>query len=168
MAKIKRLKDKQRSTKYYTEYKRWSKTYFTKLGGELRKSKQFLLHMCHPSCQSCYKPGDKTWTRNGLDYNICGHLCLTYALRNWQCGPVLKHYDKWDDFKFPNVNFPFRYSNIQTTLEYWYISLTWSDMPDLVVPVHIGKFKIISFVVVFQNRSTLSISKCISQGMKQT
>ena len=80
MAKIKRLKDKQRSAKYYTEYKRWSKTDFTKLGGELRKGKQFLLHMWHPSCQSCYKPGDKTWTRKGPDYNICGHLWYIYSV----------------------------------------------------------------------------------------
>ena len=34
--------------------------------------------------------------------------------------------------------------------------------------VHNGKIKIISFVVMFQNMSTMSISKCISQGMKQT
>jgi hypothetical protein len=45
MAKIKRLNDKQRSAKYYTEYKKWSRTDFTKLGGELRKGKQFLLHI---------------------------------------------------------------------------------------------------------------------------
>ena len=26
----------------------------------LRKGKKFLLHMWHPSCYSCYKPGDKS------------------------------------------------------------------------------------------------------------
>jgi hypothetical protein len=30
----------------------------------LRKGKQFLLHMWHPSFYLCYKPGDKLWMRN--------------------------------------------------------------------------------------------------------
>jgi hypothetical protein len=80
MAKIKRLNDKQRSAKYYTEYKKWSRTDFTKNGGEIRKDRQFLLHMWHPSCQSCYKPGDKKRTRKGPDYNIRGHLWYIYSV----------------------------------------------------------------------------------------
>ena len=80
MAKITRLNDKQRSAKYYTEYKKWSRTDFTKIGGELRKGRQFLLHMWHPSCQSCYKPGDKKRTRKGPDYNIRGHLWYIYSV----------------------------------------------------------------------------------------
>ena len=33
----------------------------------LRKGKHFLLHMQHPSGYSCYKPGDKSSMRFGLD-----------------------------------------------------------------------------------------------------
>ena len=48
----------------------------------LRKSRQFLLHMCHPSCYSCYKPSDKSWMRKGPyhDYdklNISVVICDT-------------------------------------------------------------------------------------------
>jgi hypothetical protein len=35
----------------------------------LRKGKQLLLHMWHPSCYSYYKPGDKSWTRKGPDFS---------------------------------------------------------------------------------------------------
>jgi len=36
-----------------------------------QKVKQFLLHMWHPSCYSCYKPSDKLWMKKGphCDYN---------------------------------------------------------------------------------------------------
>jgi hypothetical protein len=34
----------------------------------LRKGRQFLLHMWHPSFYLCYKPGDKLWMRN---YKCC-------------------------------------------------------------------------------------------------
>ena len=33
----------------------------------LRKGKQFLFHMCHPSCYSFYEAGDKPWKQKGLD-----------------------------------------------------------------------------------------------------
>ena len=33
----------------------------------LRKGKQFLAHIWHPSCYSCNKPGDKSWIKNGPD-----------------------------------------------------------------------------------------------------
>ena len=32
----------------------------------LWKGKQFLLHMWHLSCYSCYKPGDKSWMSTNL------------------------------------------------------------------------------------------------------
>jgi hypothetical protein len=53
----------QRSTKHCT---RSSNTKPTKNRGwthVLWKVKQFLLHMSHPSCYSCYKHGDKSWIR---------------------------------------------------------------------------------------------------------
>jgi hypothetical protein len=31
----------------------------------LWKGTWFLLHYWHPSCYSCYKPGDKSWMRKG-------------------------------------------------------------------------------------------------------
>ena len=55
----KRKKDKQ-----YIENKRSSNTDLTKNRGwtqMLRKVKQILLHMWHPSCYSCHKPGDLSW-----------------------------------------------------------------------------------------------------------
>ena len=47
-----------------------------------RKGKLFLLHMWHPSCYSCHKPGDKSWITKGTncDYgkrNISMFLCNT-------------------------------------------------------------------------------------------
>ena len=38
-----------------------------KTGGEFRKGKQFLVHWCHPSCCSSYKPGDKSWMRKNRE-----------------------------------------------------------------------------------------------------
>ena len=38
-----------------------------KTGGEFRKGKQFLLHWCHPSCCSSYKPVDKSWMRKNRE-----------------------------------------------------------------------------------------------------
>ena len=43
----------------YTYAPGWSRVF--------RNSNEFLLHMWHPSCYSCYKPGDKSWTKKGLD-----------------------------------------------------------------------------------------------------
>ena len=66
MIKEKGQTDKQRFTKYYTENKRLSELNLKP--GEtqlLWKDKQFLLHMWHPSCYSCYKPGDRSWMRKG-------------------------------------------------------------------------------------------------------
>ena len=40
----------------------------------LRKGKQFLLHMWHPSCYSCYNPTGNSWMRKGshCSYNKVG------------------------------------------------------------------------------------------------
>ena len=76
MVKGKRTKwqnDKQRSTKHYIENKRLGNTNPTKnqwWTHVLGKSKQFLLHMWHPSCYSYNKPGDKSWMRRGPYYDF--------------------------------------------------------------------------------------------------
>ena len=48
----------------------------------LRKGKQFLLHIWHPSCYSCYKPVDKSWIRKGpncdYDYLLLKMLNLLF------------------------------------------------------------------------------------------
>jgi hypothetical protein len=76
-------KDKQQSTKHYTEYNRSSNTNPTKnreWTQVLRKSGPFLLHMWHLSCYYCYKPGDKSRMRKGPDcdddkWNISVVIC---------------------------------------------------------------------------------------------
>jgi hypothetical protein len=45
----------------------------------LRKGKKFLLHMWHPSCYSCYKPGDKSWMKK------------TTGLWFWQTEHIRRH-----------------------------------------------------------------------------
>jgi hypothetical protein len=35
----------------------------------LQEGKQFLIRLWYPSRYSCYKPGDKSWMRKGLDYD---------------------------------------------------------------------------------------------------
>ena len=75
----------QRSTKHCT---RSSNTKPTKNRGwthVLWKVKQFLLHMSHPSCYSCYKHGDKSWIRKEpeCDYdnwNIFVVICDRYSV----------------------------------------------------------------------------------------
>ena len=50
-----------------------------------------------------------------------------------------KFYDKGDDFHFPMMNFPFICSNIPAAPAHGvYVSLSWSDIPELVVPVRIS------------------------------
>ena len=61
MAKKQRQKDKQRSTKHYKENKKIEQ--HKPHCHVFRNGKQFLLHMWHPSCYSCYKPGDKSSMR---------------------------------------------------------------------------------------------------------
>ena len=48
--------------------------------------------------------------------------------------------DRRDDFNFPIVDFPFIYSNIPAASTYYgvYITLLWSDIPELVVPITIS------------------------------
>jgi hypothetical protein len=81
-------KDKQRSTKHYAENKRLSNITTTKNQGwthVFMRGKQFLLHMWHPSCYSFHKFGDKSWMRNGQDYDsdkqehIHGHVWHRYS-----------------------------------------------------------------------------------------
>ena len=49
-----------------------------------RKGKQFLLHTWHPSCYSCYKPGDKSWMRKwpDIDYDKRNISFVTQILHN--------------------------------------------------------------------------------------
>jgi hypothetical protein len=54
----------------------------------LQKGKQFMLHMWHPSCYSCYKPGDKSWMRmkwmNGWnDRIVITTKFVTLVVRHW-------------------------------------------------------------------------------------
>ena len=51
-----------------------------------------------------------------------------------------KLYDKRDDLNFPIVNFPFICRNIPTapTYEYTCICLSWSDIPEVEVPIMIS------------------------------
>ena len=53
----------------------------------------------------------------------------------------MKLYDKRDDFNFPIVNFPFTFvyvATFQQHLHMEYISLSWSNIPELVVPIGIS------------------------------
>jgi hypothetical protein len=64
----KRKKDKQRSTRHYTEHLSSSNTKPTKNRGWTQvfpRAKQFPLHM-HTSCYACYKPSDKSLMRTRL------------------------------------------------------------------------------------------------------
>jgi hypothetical protein len=45
-------------------------------------------------------------------------------------------------FQFPIVNFPFIYSNNQQHLHMEYISLSWYDIPELVVPIKISLIRV--------------------------
>ena len=49
-----------------------------------------------------------------------------------------KLYDKRDDLNFPIVNFPFICRNIPTAPTYEYICLSWSDIPELEIPIMIS------------------------------
>jgi hypothetical protein len=49
-----------------------------------------------------------------------------------------KLYAKRDDFNFPIVHFPFICSNIPQHLHMEYISLSWCDIPELVIPIRIS------------------------------
>ena len=58
-----------------------------------QKGKQFLLHMWHPSCYSCHKPGDKSWITKeaNCDYGkrkISMFLCNT-DIQEW-CKNILE------------------------------------------------------------------------------
>jgi len=60
----KRKKEKQRSTRHYTEHLSSSNTKPTKnrvWTQVFPKAKQFPLHMWHTSCYACYKHSDKSW-----------------------------------------------------------------------------------------------------------
>ena len=61
-------------------------------------------------------------------------LYLDLQLQNWQIFMTVL----WQNFNFPIVNFPFICSNIPTTPLYEYISLSWSGIPELVVPILIS------------------------------
>ena len=66
----------------------------------MRKGKQFLLHMWHPLCYSCYKPRDQSWMRKGPDcdydkrslcvviYKICRCLATFVGLGLWCFTPL--------------------------------------------------------------------------------
>jgi hypothetical protein len=45
-------------------------------------------------------------------------------------------------FQFPIVNFPFIHSNNQQHLHMEYISLSWYDIPELVVPIKISLIRV--------------------------
>jgi len=75
----------QRSIKRYTDNQRSSNTNPTRNRGfshVFQKNKQFLFHMWHPSCYSCYKL--RSWMRTGPDYdydklNISVVICDRYS-----------------------------------------------------------------------------------------
>ena len=106
-------KDKQRSTKHYTENKRSSNTNPTyNLGWTqvLRISMQILIHI-HLSSHSCYKPGDKLWMMRGkwkwhipihkatfiypnqLPFKILSYITnlVCYAYFHWFFSPECQH-----------------------------------------------------------------------------
>ena len=61
------LKTKDRVTRTPLKTKDRATRTPLKTGGEFRKGKQFLLHWCHPSCCSSYKPVDKSWMRKNRE-----------------------------------------------------------------------------------------------------
>jgi hypothetical protein len=89
IANQKEQRDKQRSTKHYTENKRsinMNPTKNRRWSHMLRWGKQFLLRMSHPSCYSCQKPSDNSWMGKRTDYdyyykrNISEVVCDTETL----------------------------------------------------------------------------------------
>jgi hypothetical protein len=54
----------------------------------LRKGKQFLLHLWDPSCYSCYKSGDMSWTRKGPVICLEWGRDLFYVLNEERTGDM--------------------------------------------------------------------------------
>jgi hypothetical protein len=61
--------------------------------------------------------------------------------------------DKWNYFNFPIVNFPSLCSNIPEAPVYGvYISLNWSDISELVVPIRICRVNLVANTVISHER----------------
>jgi uncharacterized ion transporter superfamily protein YfcC len=60
-------KDREWPSKHNTENHRSNPTKTRGWTFVLVKGKEFLLHMWHMSCYSCYIPSDMSWMRKGLD-----------------------------------------------------------------------------------------------------
>jgi hypothetical protein len=78
MAKRKKTNNNLQNTTHKTK----NRTTLTLLKQRVNSGKQFLLHMWHPSCYSCYKPSDKSRMMKGpdCDYDKMGQIRVTKSL----------------------------------------------------------------------------------------
>jgi len=97
----------------------------------LWKGKQFLLHMLHLSCYSCYKPEDKSWIMIGPDYDyvkgsISVLICDTYIP---SFGQVMVVTVKLDDSNLPTRN-PCSVASLLASIKEIIIGITSSGISD--------------------------------------
>ena len=80
--RVRTSKERQQQHKLKKKQRKKEKKGWTNM---LRKCRQFLLHIWHPSCYCFYKTGNKSWMRKGPDYD---YLRQTEHIR----GPLWHRY----------------------------------------------------------------------------
>ena len=74
--------DKRTNKIYKTLHRNTNPTKNQEWSQVLQKGKQYLLHMWHPSCKSCYKPGDKSHMLEG-GFNIISRYVADLIVLFW-------------------------------------------------------------------------------------